>query len=140
MRTEPNRALVASRAGLVAIGERGRRTRSVSAGAAPSALRRFQPPNPIGDHRPAEALQRQHLLGLDFHERFDARVHALGYQNLITGDLAAQARRQISDGPDRAVVPAALEADRADGRKALCDADSQAQLVAALDPVLRHAV
>ena len=47
-----------------------------------------------------------------------------------------KSRGQIGDGADRAVVPAPLESDRADRRIALRDADAEAQLVAALGPVV----
>ena len=43
--------------------------------------------------------------------------------------LAAQARGQVGDGADGPVVPAALEADGADGGVALGDADAEAELV-----------
>ena len=83
-------------------------------------------------HGPVEAAQveRPHLV--EFDRLGDAAGNALRHQDLAAARLAAQARRQVGHGADRAVVEAALEADRAERRVALRDADAEAELVAAL--------
>src|SRR5687767_3012223 len=94
-------------------------------------------------HRPRQPLERQgaDILGLD--QRFRRRRHPAGHEDLARTGLAAQPRRQIRDGADRAVIHASLEADGADRRIALRDADPERQIPAALAPSLgkpRHHV
>src|SRR5712691_5524118 len=96
-----------------------------------------------GRDRLRQSLQREraHLLGLD--EILHFPRHPQGDEDLTGLGLAAQTRRQVGDRTDRAVVPAALEADGADGRVALRDADPEVQLVPPLAPPAqerRHAV
>src|SRR5437762_3294564 len=96
-----------------------------------------------GRDRLRQSLQREraYLLGLD--QILHVPRHPQGDEDLAGLGLAAQTRRQVGDRADRAVVPAALEADGADGRVALRDADPEVQLVPALAPPAqerRHAV
>ncbi len=51
----------------------------------------------------------------------------------------AQPRGEVGDGPDRGVVPPALEADPAERRVALGDADAEAEVVALPAPARRRA-
>src|SRR2546429_635939 len=75
--------------------------------------------------------------------RWAAAGTGRGIRRLPGFRLAAQAGREVGDRADGAVVPAALEADRADGRVALRDADAEGELPAALAPSgreVRHAI
>src|SRR5262249_14208706 len=95
----------------------------------------FRPDHVEGEHRPREALQRQAAQLLDFYQCLDRAEHALLDQDLARLGLAAEAGGHVGHGADRAVVHAALEADRADRRVALGDADAEVELVAALAPL-----
>src|SRR5262249_56706931 len=81
-----------------------------------------------------EALQgkRADLVGLD--QRLDRRRHVTGDEDLAGVRLAAEARGEIRHRSDRAIVPTALEADRADRGIAARDADAETQVPAALAP------
>src|SRR2546422_8815494 len=103
-----------------------------------SGLCRLQPADRVGNDGAVEPFQVQRLLGIPFNECFHSSEYALGDQDLIARGFAAQPRSQIGDGPDCAVVPARLESDGADRSIALRDADAEAQLIAALLPVIGH--
>ena len=81
-----------------------------------------------------EALEGQGPDRLEVDRILGGAGHARRDQDLARLGLAAQARRQVRDRADGAVVPAALEADGADGRVALGDADAEAEVVPALAP------
>src|SRR4029450_1354903 len=70
--------------------------------------------------------------------RFDHTLHGSGHpgrdEDLPGGGLAAEPRRQVRDGPDRAVVQAALEANGSYGGVALGDAHAKRQIPAAPTP------
>src|SRR5690242_4172877 len=114
------------------------RARIDSAAAFPKRLF-LQSAQTIGDDRATETLQRQRLLRVDVDKRFDAGKHALRDQDLAAGGFAAKPGGEVGHRTDGAVVPAALESDSADRRISLRYTDAEAQLVAALGPVLRHA-
>src|SRR2546425_1388961 len=88
---------------------------------------RFEPES---RHRLEEAaqLQRPHRIGID--ELRDLVLGLRVEQDLAGARLAAQPRRQVGHVADRGVLPALLEADHAQRRFALRDADAQADLVA----------
>src|SRR5688572_15058714 len=85
-------------------------------------------------YRALEAAQRElaHVLYLD--PLLDLAEYALRDQHLAGLRLAAQARGEIGDRPDRAVVAPFLEADRAERGVAVGDPDAEAEVVAALLP------
>ena len=71
------------------------------------------------------------------------REHAVGDQYLPGPGIGAQPGGEIRDTADRGVVEAALEADPAEGRKALGDTDSQGEVMAVAEPAggkLAHGV
>src|SRR5439155_1328459 len=94
----------------------------------------FQRTHVVGRDRALESLERQLADRLGVDQVAGGGVDALTDENLPGGRLRAQAEGEIGDGPDGAVVQAALEADGADGRVALGDAEAGMQLVAALAP------
>src|SRR5258708_9437720 len=59
---------------------------------------------------------------------------ALREQDLAALRVAAQGRSEVGQGADRAIVPAALEADLVECRIALCDAYAKLDVVSALLP------
>src|SRR5882672_10228051 len=87
-----------------------------------------------GRHRSREAAQRQlaERLGLD--EALDRGVEAARDEDLAAARLAAEPRGEVGHGADRAIVPAALEADGAERRVALRDAHAEVQVEAELAP------
>src|SRR5688572_16576664 len=85
-------------------------------------------------HRLREALEGQRPNGIAF-ERTVERGHRLAVEKHLSGfGFGAETRGEVSDVADRGVVPASLEADRAEGGVALRDADAERELVAALLP------
>ena len=81
-------------------------------------------------------------VGLDAIRNVDADVRHVVLGLRVEDDLAgarraAQARREVRHVADRRVLPALLEADHAERRLALRDADAEADLVAELCPGLR---
>ena len=67
-----------------------------------------------GRHRPGESLEGQLPERLGVHEPVDRGQDARRRQDLARLRLAAETESKVRDGPDRAVVPATLEPDRAD--------------------------
>src|SRR5437870_5763670 len=88
----------------------------------------------VGGHGAVEALEPELADRLDFREVLHRRQHALSDEDLARLRLAAEARREIGHSADRPVVQTPLEADRADRRVALGDADAEVEGVAALPP------
>ena len=72
-----------------------------------------------------EAFERELARRLDLQQSLRRRQDALGNQDLAGLCFTAQASGEVGDRADRAVVPASLEADRADRRIALRDADAE---------------
>src|SRR5436190_17124656 len=70
-------------------------------------------------HRAMESLQGQLAGRLARRLAVEQAVDALRDQDLAASRFAAQARREVGDGADRAVVDPARKADAADGREAL---------------------
>src|SRR5436309_2138652 len=95
-----------------------------------------QPLHAIGDDGTPQTLQRHGLLGSYFDERLEPDVDPLRDQDFVAGCLRAQPCGEIGDRADRAVIPTTFESDRTDRRKSLRDADAEAQVVAAADPLL----
>src|SRR5215470_4492743 len=83
---------------------------------------------------PSKTLQDQISHHLRLHDVLDRRHYALGGEHLPRPRLAAQTEREVRHAPDRPVVPASLEADRADGGEPFREAEADVQLVAALPP------
>src|SRR6266508_4569007 len=102
--------------------------------------RRVRPsPGPEPDHverrhRLGEAFEREIAGRLSLDDVVDHPEDPLGHEDLARLRLAAQPSRQVGDRPERRVVPATFEPDRADGRVALGDAHSAVQVVAPLPP------
>src|SRR5689334_24054372 len=70
-------------------------------------------------HRPVKALQHE-LAGAFARDRaVERRLDALRNEDLVALRFAAQARREVGDGADRAVVDPPRKADAADRREAL---------------------
>src|SRR6185295_15325022 len=82
-----------------------------------------------GGHRPGEALQREIPHRLDVDELLDRRDDALGSEHLAGPSLAAEAEREVRHAADRPVVEPPLEADRADRREALGEAEAHVEVV-----------
>src|SRR5690242_5423944 len=102
----------------------------------PSAMRSvLQCGDVVDGLRLRDALERHlpHRLG-DRLAR-DALERLLVQQDLARLRLAAQARGEVRDAADASVVPASVEADRAERRVADRDADAEPEVVAALLPV-----
>ena len=68
-------------------------------------------------HRLVEALEDELARRLGRDQVFERRADALRDQDLAALRFAAQPRRQVGDGADRAVVDAPLEADAADASR-----------------------
>ncbi len=71
---------------------------------------------------------------LHLHQVFHTSQEALGDEDLTRSRLPTEAGGEVGDRSDGAVVEAPLEADGADGRVALGDAQSDVEVVAALLP------
>ena len=83
----------------------------------------------------ANQFRHRHMLG--------ACEHAVGDQHLPGAGVGTQPGGQIGDAADGGVVEPALEADPAEGRKALGDTDSQGEVMAVAEPAggkLAHGV
>src|SRR5207249_1892428 len=91
-----------------------------------------------GRHRPREAAERQLAERLDLHQVLDRGVEPARDEDLAAARLAAQPRGEVGHGADRPVVPAPLEADGAERRVALRDADAEVQVEAQLAPAARQ--
>src|SRR5262245_331061 len=87
-----------------------------------------------GGHRLLEAAQRERPERLDLGEVRDLALRLRVEDDFPGPRLAAEAGGEIGHVADRRVFPALLEADDAEGRVALRDADAQAHLVAELLP------
>src|SRR5262245_49715571 len=100
----------------------------------------LHPGDVVDAHRAREALE-EHLA--DPH-RLDLVLQGAeepaGDEDLAGLGLAAEARGQVGDGADGAVVPAALEADGPERRVPLGDADPEVELVPALAPAAHQLV
>ena len=72
---------------------------------------------------------------LGLQEVLDRRQETLRDQDLAGLSLATEAGGQVRHRSDGAVVPAPFEADGADRRVALGDADAEVELVAVLPPL-----
>src|SRR2546422_9889267 len=97
-------------------------------------LEPLEPQRVEGGHGLEESFEVEIAPGLGLHEGVRLRQQALGDQDLARLGLAAETGGEVRDGADGAVVPAPLEADRADRRVALRDADAELELVAELAP------
>src|SRR5205823_12351775 len=91
-----------------------------------------EPEDVAGGDGLRKALEREAPESLDLDGILDAAIHALRDQDLAGLRLAAQARREVGDGADRAVVQAPFEADRADRGVPLGDPDAEVDVIAAL--------
>ena len=88
-------------------------------------------------HRAMEALQRELARRLARRTSPSSRPRTRCDTRISPPrGLAAQARGEVGDGADRAVVDAPLEADAPMRREALRDADAHRQVVAALLPAV----
>src|SRR5258705_2822146 len=104
---------------------------------------RFQTQDVVGADGTVEALQSQLADGLHLYQLFHHSQQAQRNEDLAGLGLAAETGGEVSDGADRSVVPATLEADGADRGVALGDADAEAELEPSLvpsDDQLCHAV
>src|SRR5262245_2706097 len=95
---------------------------------------RAQPQDGVPRYRTLEPRESKRPRRLDLQHTFRYRQHSLRDQNLSWLRFGTQARSQVRDRADRPVVPAPFEADRADRRVALRDADALIELVAELAP------
>src|SRR2546423_8897027 len=96
----------------------------------------LQRPEPERRHRLEEAAQLQRAHGLGVGERRDLLLGLRIEQDFPGARRAAKARREVGHVADRGILPALLEADHAERRLALRDADAQAHVVAELLPRL----
>src|SRR5919106_6040793 len=97
-----------------------------------------EPAQAVRGHRAMDALQRERRHRCRVDQVLDGDVHALRDQDLPGLGLAAEASGDVRHGADGAIVPPAFEADGADGRVPLRDADAEPQLVTEPAPLLRH--
>jgi hypothetical protein len=72
-----------------------------------------------------KALQRERSHVLEVDDLLEDARHPGRHEDLPAPCLSTQARRQVGDGADGAVVPAVLEPDGADGGIALGDPDAE---------------
>src|SRR6266508_3087385 len=72
-----------------------------------------------GGHRLLEALARERARGCKLESPFQSRHGLAAGEDLAALRLGAQARGEVGDVADRGVVPAAFEADGAEGGVAL---------------------
>jgi hypothetical protein len=84
-----------------------------------------------------QSLECQFTHGLRRRLPVERRAHFAIDQNLAVARLRAKSGRKIDHGPDRAVLRAALETNRADRRISICDADSKTELVLFAPPLVR---
>src|SRR5215475_11775827 len=87
-----------------------------------------------GGYGPGEALEGQWAERFQGNQVLHGARHALGEEDLGVARLPAEPRGEIGHRADGSVVPAPLEADGADGRIALRDADAHAEIIALLAP------
>src|SRR5215208_4010636 len=84
--------------------------------------------------RPQEALQPELVHRHRQYEVADCGVDSLADQYLAVLGHVAQARGEVRDGADRRVVDATFEADAAERRVTLRDAEGETEVVAAPAP------
>src|SRR5689334_10735259 len=89
---------------------------------------------PVRAQRTGKAMQLHFAKVFRVEGAVHLRKYALRQHDLPTPGVLAKATREIRHGPDRGVIDPALEADGADGRKALVDADCQPEIDTALLP------
>src|SRR5882757_10616928 len=92
----------------------------------------------VGDGKgTAEALDRERPDVAELGEIADGAGDPRRHEDLAVRRGVAEARSRVDDRADRTVVEAAFEADLPQRRKALCDADAEAELMAAPTPPRR---
>ena len=93
--------------------------------------RSAQPQQREGGHGSRETLQAELADRLRLHQILDQGQHPAGHEDLPRPGLPAEPRGQVGDGAHRAVVPATLEPDGADGGVPVGHADAEVQRLAA---------
>lgn len=78
-----------------------------------------------------EALDREVAYALRHHPILDRRIDGLADEYLAGLCLVAQPRGEVGDTADRGVIEAPLEADCAQRREALRNADAETEIIAA---------
>src|SRR5216684_6851281 len=87
---------------------------------------------------PVQALKGKLADRLELGHALDRGVHLAVDQDLAALGLVAQARGKVRDRASHRILKAPLEADAAERRIAVGDADAEAKLVAVLAPSCRQ--
>ena len=83
----------------------------------------------VSRQRPPDPLQLELTYGLDRHGILDLRQHPRTDEDLSRLRLVAQPRGDVGHRANSCVIKASLEADGAERRKAVRDADAEANVV-----------